>query len=237
MTRPDKENYFLWIDKEHSPAQNMAIDEELLYESQMLDTPFLRFYEWDRKAMSIGYIQSYSKTAREGYSVVRRPTGGGVVFHDIDLTYTITVPKGHKIELLPREQSYHIFHKVIIDALSSIGITGELVHNTELLKERQSMQCFTAPVKFDVAIRTHDSSFKVAGAAQRRTKHGILHQGSIVLPKINDIREKLIQSIIASFKNGLGVTFTNFVPNQEFLIRANTIAESKYNQESWNRLR
>lgn len=233
----DKEPYFLWIDNEHSPDLNMAIDEELLLESQIGNIPFLRFYKWDRKAMSIGYIQNYKETLKDDYALVRRPTGGGVVFHDIDLTYTIIIPSGHKIELLLREQSYHVFHKIIINALSSIGLAGELVHSTEISKERHSMQCFAAPVKFDIAIKTSNSTSKVAGAAQRRTKYGILHQGSIVLPNIKIIRSFLIQNIIGSFKAGLGITFIPFTPSQDFLDRATSLAKTKYSQDSWNKLR
>ncbi|MEI6055782.1 MAG: hypothetical protein WCR55_06960 [Lentisphaerota bacterium] len=233
----NKETYLLWIDNEHSPDLNMAIDEELLFESQKTNTPFLRFYEWDRKAISIGYIQSYSQTAKEGYDLVRRPTGGGVVFHDIDLTYTITIPSGHKIELLPREESYHIFHKIIISALASIGLAGELIQTTKISKERHSMQCFSAPVKFDVAIKTDNTTSKVAGAAQRRTKHGILHQGSIVLPDMKSIRKTLIDSIIDSFKTWLGIAFIPFMPSHDFLDRAEILAQIKYSQSSWNKLR
>lgn len=237
MTQSSKDIYFLWIDSKHSPDLNMAIDEELLFESQKNNTPFLRFYEWDRKAMSIGYIQRYSQTVKNGYALVRRPTGGGVVFHDIDLTYAITIPSGNKIERLSREESYHIFHKVIISALSSIGLDSELIHNTEIPKERHSMQCFTAPVKFDVAIKKANTTSKVAGAAQRRTKFGILHQGSIVLPNIKTIRNTLIQSIIESFKTGLGITFVPFVPTQDFLERATALTQTKYSQDSWNKFR
>ena len=56
------------------------------------------FYGWDRKSASIGYIQKFSAVEDQSYTVVRRPTGGGVVFHDVDLTYTVAVPKGHYIE-------------------------------------------------------------------------------------------------------------------------------------------
>lgn len=237
MTHPGKEKYFLWMDKAHSPALNMAIDEELLFESQKFNIPFLRFYEWDTKAMSIGYIQNYSQTAKEGYALVRRPTGGGVVFHDVDITYTVVIPSGHTIECLSREESYHIFHKIIIKALSSIGIDSQLVHDTEITKERQSVKCFTAPVKFDVAVKTSDSTSKVAGAAQRRTKYGILHQGSIVLSNIKIIRNTLIQNIIYSFKEELGIDFTSFTPDQVFFNDAETLSQTKYSLDSWNKLR
>ena len=68
-----------WQDGQHSPAFNMAADEVLLETACSRGRPLLRFYEWDRKAVSLGYVQSLS-AAPAGYAVVRRPTGGGVVY-------------------------------------------------------------------------------------------------------------------------------------------------------------
>ena len=155
------EKWFLWRDKEYHPAMNMAIDEELLLFVNTAKAPVLRFYSWDRPSMSIGYVQSYASVAKDGYCLVRRPTGGGVVFHDIDLTYTIVIPSAHKIEKLSREETYYLFHTLIIKALNNIGLETELVRLAETSKKRSTMQCFTTPVRFDVALkgaRKHASS-------------------------------------------------------------------------------
>ena len=239
MFRLCGEKWFLWIDKAYSPAMNMAIDDELLSFVYTVKTPVLRFYSWDRPSMSIGYVQNYADVLKDGYYLVRRPTGGGAVFHDIDLTYTIAIPAAHKIEKLNREESYYIFHDVIIKALNSIGLDTELVKFTEAPKERSTMQCFTAPVKFDVALKDgkgHSIS-KIAGAAQRRTKKGILHQGSIVIPDIHKRRDSLIKSIMSVFVDKLGIAFSRFIPEKSFIDKAAILAISRYEIDSWNKMR
>ncbi len=238
MFRLHGEKWLLWIDGAHHPAMNMAIDEELLSFSNTEKMAVLRFYSWDRPSMSIGYVQSYAGVANNGYSLVRRPTGGGVVFHDIDLTYTIIIPSDHKIEKLGREESYYLFHELIIKALNRIGVETELVKLTEAPKERSTMQCFTAPVKFDVALKDtkeHSVSTKIAGAAQRRTKNGILHQGSIVIPDIHKMRDSLINSIVSVFTSESGVEFLEFIPEKQFLNKVAALAVSKYETDKWNK--
>src|SRR5256885_13539498 len=74
-----------------SAALNMAIDEALL---EAATQPTIRFYRWDHSALSFGYFGKFSEV--EGHSVecdiVRRWTGGGIVFHGADLTYSIGIP-------------------------------------------------------------------------------------------------------------------------------------------------
>ncbi|MCP4177634.1 MAG: lipoate--protein ligase family protein [bacterium] len=235
----DKENWFLWQDKAWSPAMNMAIDESLLQVIQEKNIPLLRIYDWNRTAMSIGYVQKYDAVIKKGYDLVRRPTGGGVVFHDVDLTYTVIIPKGHKIERANREESYYIIHKIVIDALAKMKMESNLVDKTNAPKDRSSMQCFVAPVKFDVSIKDSKTGVdsKVAGAAQRRTKHGILHQGSIVLDDIKNIKPALINNLIDSFRKELNIDFIGFKPDAEFLDVAEKLAVSKYSLDEWNKLR
>jgi lipoate-protein ligase A len=235
----NKENWYLWQDKEWSPAMNMAIDESLLQIVHEKNIPLLRIYDWDRTAMSIGYVQKYDAVIKEGYELVRRPTGGGVVFHDIDLTYTVVIPKGHKIERANREQSYYIVHKIVIDALGKMKMETNLVDKTNAPKDRSSMQCFVAPVKFDVSLKDVKTGVdsKVAGAAQRRTRDGILHQGSIVLYDIKNIKPTLINNLIESFRKEMNIEFINFTPDDSFLENAEELAISKYETDAWNKLR
>ena len=231
------EKWFLWVDGKHHPAMNMAIDEELLLFADTLKRPVLRFYSWDSPSMSIGYVQNYASVVKDGYCLVRRPTGGGVVFHDIDLTYTIVIPSAHRIEKLGREESYYLVHDLIIKALNKMGMETELVKLTETPKKRSTMQCFSVPVKFDVALKgaKEHSSSKIAGAAQRRTRNGILHQGSIVIPDIHKKRDLLINSIASLFISELDVAFSEFMPEKQFLDKAASLAVSKYKTNKWNK--
>ena len=98
------ESWLFWNDTPHSPAWNMAADEALLQNAPATGTPLLRCYAWDRPAVSIGYVQRLD-AAPEGFAAVRRPTGGGIVYHDYDFTFSVAFPMGHWLTGLDRTQS------------------------------------------------------------------------------------------------------------------------------------
>jgi lipoate-protein ligase A len=233
----EKEVWYLFNDGTYSPYMNMAIDELLLTESKKINAPILRFYFWDRPSVSIGYIQKYIAAPQEGYSIVRRPTGGGVVFHDIDFTYTVVVPTGHWIEKLNRVESYHIFHKAVIKALFGMGIKSSVVDFETKPKDRMTMQCFVAPTKYDVGLDKKDDSSKIAGAAQRRTKNGILHQGSIVIDGIHGRENKLVLELTNAFEDEFNIKYEKFTPHSDFMKEAKELSINKYETEKWNNIR
>ena len=230
-------NWYLWDDGINSPAFNMAADELLLQKAKEIQRPILRIYYWDRPAVTIGYIQKYTAAPQSGYTIIRRPTGGGIVFHDVDLTYTVVIPSGHEIEKLNRIESYHVFHKAVINALSELNVQTQLVDFGVDPKDRQTMQCFTAPTKYDVVAKLSDSTSKIAGAAQRRSKTGILHQGSIVIDDMDINSDKLSTALIKAFKEHFNITFHDFLPNHEFLEEVEELAKTKYNTDEWNKQR
>jgi lipoate-protein ligase A len=162
----------LHLDGTHAGALNMAVDQAWLEQS---DLPVLRIYTWDQPTVTIGYAQSLPKLqgALPGWPVVRRWTGGGVVFHESDYTYSVIVPASHPwAETTPLE-SYRLIHGSLAAALVENGQAGCRLAMPEDLVEGPF--CFTAPALHDV-IR---GPVKVAGAGQRRGKLGFLHQGSV----------------------------------------------------------
>ena len=78
-------------------AFNMALDEALLGAMPRLQTPVLRFYGWTEPAATFGYFQKFSdvEQATQLRPLIRRPTGGGIVPHDADWTYSAAFPPGH----------------------------------------------------------------------------------------------------------------------------------------------
>src|SRR3974377_69139 len=77
-------------------AFNMAMDEALLQAMPRLARPVLRLYGWTELAASFGYFQRYADVERMTAlrTLVRRPTGGGLVPHDADWTYSLAFPPG-----------------------------------------------------------------------------------------------------------------------------------------------
>ncbi len=225
------ESWLLWLDTSHDPYFNMAVDELLLNHAGELGTPLIRIYSWDRPAVSIGFVQSYDAAPHEKYTIVRRPTGGGVVYHDHDLTYTAVIPIGHRICSLDRTESYRVFHDAVQLALNAFGINTDLA-DTEIPKhvDRAFMQCFTTPTKYDVM----GDGRKFAGAAQRRTRDGILHQGSIDLDASGGDHARLTDALTVALSQSFGVQFTPFEPTPELLVRAEALTTAKYATDNWN---
>src|ERR1700752_2708012 len=81
-----------------SAPLNMAIDEALLEFSLV---PSVRVYQWQRPALSFGYFGRFSDVSefRGERDLVRRWTGGGIVLHGQDLTYSIILPAQNRAEL------------------------------------------------------------------------------------------------------------------------------------------
>ncbi|GHC61540.1 lipoyl protein ligase domain-containing protein [Roseibacillus persicicus] len=161
---------------------NMQRDLDLL--ETLGDEPLLRFYQWSGNWASYGYFQSEADAIAHfpnaDLHFVKRPTGGGIVDHREDLTYTLLIPKSHKLAQGQRADSYYQIHQAAQRALTACGLRSQLLEK----EEGEGPACFVHPVPGDLIDAT--TRKKLAGAAQRRTRHGLLHQGSILLPGLID---------------------------------------------------
>jgi lipoate-protein ligase A len=156
----------------HDGAWNMAVDQAWL---EVSDAPVLRVYDWDTATVTIGYAQNLTKLgeALPGWPVVRRWTGGGVVLHENDETYSVIVPAGHAWAETRPLDSYKMIHTALAEGLNAAGMAGCRLAGMEDLIENPF--CFVAPALHDVV----RGKVKIAGAGQRRGKLGLLHQGSV----------------------------------------------------------
>lgn len=165
------ERLSLWIDHvpRDGPAQ-MACDEALL---AVAEQPVLRVFRWIEPWVSAGYFTPWTEAqaARPGWPVCRRWTGGGVVVHDGDFTFALVVPRSENWSRLRPDESYRQLHVAVTEALHAAGIEAEVFDG----RASGSAECFAGPVRYDVVV----AGGKIAGGAQRRTKRGLLHQGSI----------------------------------------------------------
>ena len=227
-----KEQWLYWQDGTHDPYFNMAVDEILLANSALLDGKVLvRVYRWDRPSVSFGSSQICPQELADKYTLVRRPTGGGVVYHDVDLTYTVVVPPGHSILQLDRMESYKVFHEALLIKMTEDGVAAVLEdHGTDHV-DRATMQCFVSPSRFDLVA---PSGSKYAGAAQRRTRMGILHQGSILLEAAGGSWDKLHAELLESLKIKFDVEYQPWLPPQELIDEATRLGVEKYSTEKWN---
>jgi lipoate-protein ligase A len=166
----------LWLDPRKRPGpEAMAVDEWLV---ESTGIPVLRVYGWQGNWGSLGYFGEISeaRAALPGLDWVRRWTGGGLVDHRSDWTYTLVVPAGVKLCQLRGAESYRLIHAALATALEAEEIDVRLSSGD---RQTGAALCFRNPVGHDLVDGT---GRKLAGAGQRRTKSGLLHQGSLALP-------------------------------------------------------
>jgi lipoyl(octanoyl) transferase len=166
--------------RQHAPAWNMACDEWLLKNIQKLGQPVLRTYQWNRPSITIGYFQDYPKDLETKYTIIRRPTGGALVIHDHDLTFTVVLPPDHAWRKLPVCDRYQRVHERVASIFAARGDASSLETSCASAsvpsgRAEKLGYCFQKNSRYDVLLQGK----KVAGGAQRVTREGLLHQGSI----------------------------------------------------------
>ena len=213
----------LWQDETpRDAALNMALDEVILLRAA---EPWLRVYRWAVPSVSIGFSQNANMVPEEkrAWSVVRRWTGGGVVVHDSDWTYTIAIPASHPFGSERTAETYRWIHVAIVTALGECGIDGCTLQ-PESTTDGMGV-CFVEPARFDVL----RDGIKIAGAAQRRAKAGLLHQGSVqplrVPPELGmSLARQLAREVTIMNQNAAESNLLN---------EATALAAAKYAQASW----
>ena len=210
----------------------MALDEALLESGVRLNSPILRFYGWTKAAASFGYFQHYLdvEKATRLRPLVRRPTGGGLVPHDCDWTYSAVFPPNHPWYSLSAVESYQQIHEWIQRAFGRLKIATELA--SCCLKSGPG-QCFVGYEKFDLL--WHGK--KIAGAAQRRTKAGLLIQGSIQPPPLSLNRADWEAAMLASVPEEVSASAKALNADDRLRERAEHLAQQKYSQTAFNQRR
>jgi lipoate-protein ligase A len=221
----------VWRDTGRSASENMAWDETLLAVAAEQACPVLRFYSWPETAATFGYFQHISDI--ENWTalrpLIRRPTGGGLVPHDHDWTYSMAVPTNHAWYALRAEDSYRRLHEWISAAFTHLGLRTELAPCCD---KKLPGRCFAGPEKFDLVWQSE----KLGGAAQRRTKDGLLIQGSIQPPPPNLSRECWETAMQTIGEKALGIRWAPLETKPSHEARARELA-GKYASDAFNRRR
>ena len=162
-----------------SAAWNMALDEALLRTAPDRDCPLLRVYSWRQPAVSIGYFQKFPAHLAEKYEIVRRPTGGGLVYHGdgVDTTYTVVVPQSDPLYKMNTAEAYCAIHQAVAAAVefvvgrpesfrggASVASISHVGGSRPTIEEKtRRYECFQNPVRGDVV----DDGRKLAGGAAK----------------------------------------------------------------------
>ncbi len=168
-----------------SAEENMRFDAELLENVKDFLNPVLHFYEWESPSATYGYFADPATLLFLDeigpLDLARRPTGGGVIFHIWDFAFSILVPASSALYSVNTLNNYALINAVVLSSIESFLGSSSSFYLTpqdgvSLTKECRHF-CMAKPTQYDVMLKNK----KVAGAAQRKTKKGFLHQGSICL--------------------------------------------------------
>ena len=191
-------------------AEQMALDETML---RLADRPALRVYRWARAEVTFGYPQRWAEAEKfaAGRPATRRCTGGGFVEHGTDVTLALVLPAGHPLTRSGPAEIYQRIHATLAAALG-LRLAGAD-------EARTGAACFANPANGDVM----DGSRKVAGGALRRTREGVLYQGSVLEE--------------ADFAAALGSRVVPWSPPDRWGEVFADLAGNRYGTAAWNRRR
>lgn len=203
---------FLVFDSGQNDAQkNMDLDLELLRE--LSDQPILHFYDWTMPCATYGYFIKpeeffYLEVANQKrFQLARRPTGGGIIFHTSDFAFSILIPTTHPAYSLNTLSSYAYINSRVSQVIESYFSSQNTLHIPPESDDPSNIYkkfCMAHPTQYDIMI----GGRKVGGASQRKTKQGILHQGSIALGVTDqNLLEEILKEGIAISKEMKNQTY------------------------------
>ena len=177
----DIKKFRLILTNTNNAKINMAIDKALTLSYEKGDMPILRFYTWEN-SFTIGLgqnIENYSslKTIyNDNYS--KRITGGGVLFHGHDISYSLLLSNDEFTGLSVKE-SYERICQFLLQFYKDIGLNPSFVKDLESIELKKDEFCQVGFEAYDIVVNGN----KIGGNAQKRDKKLIFQHGSIPLYK------------------------------------------------------
>ena len=183
---------------------HMAVDEAVLNAvSQDLSSTTLRFYRWNRPAVSIGYFQAVTQEVninncqKDNVAIFRRMTGGGAVYKDPlgELNYSLIIKESHPMIPSNIQKSYHVIQQGIIKGLEELGLNANMAGINDIILEGK----------------------KISGNAQTRKNGVLLQHGTLLLDfdvnkmikYLNIPLEKISDKKIAKIEDRVGTLKTH----------------------------
>ncbi len=164
--------------------ENMRRDREAL-ESQRDPSviPLVRFYRWAEPTLSYGRLQT--REAAQALSdvwgaraVIQRPTGGGMVLHDSDISFSIVWRRDHPTLPPCIKNVYRLFHEALATEFRALGM-DVVLHQADGSRRTLPGACYQEFSQDDILCQGQ----KLVGGALRVTSWGRLYQGNVKLPR------------------------------------------------------
>ena len=228
-----------------NPYYNMAFDEYCL-ESLPIDEPV--FFLWqNRPAVIVGFNQEVNTEVNldylkeNGIDLVRRVTGGGAVYHDLEnLNYTIV---GRSEDL---ERDYPEYASLLAKALQTLGVPATLSGRNDILVEGRKVSGFAKRVcknrlmvhgtlmyNVDVDVLTHvlnpsTTKLQSKGIASVRSRVANLCDYLPEIPDIQSFSQRLEEILSNNYRD------TEYQLTETELAHIQQLTDKKFATWEWN---
>lgn len=233
---------FYFITHDNTDAYfNIASEEYLLKQKEGY-----YFYLWvNAPAVIVGVNQNtieevnLSFTEQNHIKVVRRLTGGGTVYHDLNnLCYTIIAPFDEK------EDNYKKFTSYVIEYLNELGVNATFSGRNDITVDGFKISG-NAQTVYNGRIMHHgtllfNTDMSVLESALKPNKLKIQSKGiKSVRARVKNIYDALpVKMTLCQFKKGLKDKFSKIALSYEFndkdVDAINELVEQKYSTFNWN---
>ena len=231
----------------------MAFDEAALTLRTPDDAPLLRLYGWCPPAITFGYAQNWETVAdhdaceRHEVDVVRRLTGGGAVYHEHEITYSLIAPAVFLGEDIT--DSFRNVSRALIAGLRRLGLEAvfapindvlanekKINGNAQVRRRGLVLQHGTILLRADrekmfALLRVPDDKWKpkrLARAADRVTDLTTELKRPVTY-------DELAAALTAGFTEWIGAPPEPFQPDGEFNKCIEILEKEKYSTINWNR--
>ncbi|MBN1522748.1 MAG: hypothetical protein JW928_09485 [Candidatus Aureabacteria bacterium] len=211
----------------HEGPVNMALDEIFFSLANERKTIFFRFYGWQTPCVSFGYFQKPEKIFSCRIPSVRRLTGGGVVYHERDITFSLCGPMAPPFS--NASGIYQFFSQVLKKAFSEFIPMGDIELTRNQAFRKKLYDCFESPVSGDILLKQK----KIYGGALRKKGGAFLFQGTIQEPSLEKASRELMahitEKLMSLFKNCTEAGFPHGIMQE-----AEQLARKRYLLDEWN---
>jgi lipoyl(octanoyl) transferase len=180
----NKKEFRLILTNINDAKMNMAIDKALSISYEKDDMPILRFYTWENSftvglGQDIEHYDDLKKIYKDNYS--KRITGGGVLFHGHDISYSLVL-SNTEFGNLSIKQSYEKICQFLLEFYKNLGLNPSFVKDSEYIKLKKNEFCQVGFEAYDIIVNGN----KIGGNAQKRNKKLIFQHGSVPIFKTNE---------------------------------------------------
>ena len=241
-----------------SAGWNMALDEALLGSFEEGERPILRLYGWE-PSLSLGRFSNLSSSidlstlATQQLPFVRRMTGGGILVHGDDLSYSLILPRS-LLQSRGVKESYRHLCRFLINLYGKLGHRPAFAQELAMGSAPSNL-CLAGSEPYDIII----AGRKMGGNAQRYTSRTLFQHGTIprsideerfenlfleasgldraaTLKRLGTPleQEELQQLLIGAFCESFGAALSEEGLRTKERQQAETLLALKYSQQRWN---